>query len=170
AIVFMLIQVVCIGTWPDVGGSERPWVDASRRFMGTAGAAVIATGGLISIVGNLNANLLAGSRLPFPMAEQRQLPHIFSKTHERYRTPHVSILVTAAIMLALTLSGSFIYALTLSTITRLLIYSATCAALPILRTKNGARKAGFTLPGGILISALTLVVALWLLSNTRWTD
>lgn len=170
AIVYILIQVVCIGTFPELAGSERPLVDASRRFLGTAGAAVIAAGGLISIAGNLNANLLAGSRLPFAMAEQRQLPHILSKTHERYRTPHVSILLTAAIVLTLTLSGSFIYALTLSTITRLLTYSVTCAALPILRYKNGASPAGFSLPGGIIISVLTLMLTFWLLSNSSWSD
>ena len=71
------------------------------------------------------------SRLPFAMAEQRQLPRLLSAAHSRYRTPHLSILLTAAVILALTLSSSFIYALTLSTITRLVIYAATCAALGI---------------------------------------
>lgn len=170
AIVYVVIQVVCVGTLPELAGSERPLVDASRRFLGAAGAGVIATGALISIAGNLNASLLAGSRLPFAMAEQRQLPHILSKTHEQNRTPQVSIVLTAAIMLTLTLSGSFIYALTLSTITRLLTYSVTCAALPILRYKHGASPAGFRLPGGIAISVLTLMLALWLLSNSTWRE
>jgi basic amino acid/polyamine antiporter, APA family len=170
ATVYVLIQLVCVGTFPELASSERPLVDAAGRFLGTTGAAIIATGALVSTAGNLNANLLAGSRLPFAMAEQRQLPRVLSKTHNRYRTPHVSILLTAAIMLTLTLSGSFIYALTLSTITRLLTYSVTCAALPILRFKRGASPAGFRLPWGIAISAAALMLAVWLLSNSTWRE
>jgi APA family basic amino acid/polyamine antiporter len=73
-------------------------------------------------------------------------------------------------MLTLTLSGSFIYALTLSTITRLVVYAATCAALPTLRFKSAAPTAAFRLPGGIAISAFTLMLAVWLLSNIAWRE
>lgn len=170
AIVYVLIQLVCVGTFPGLAGSERPLVDAAGSFLGATGAAIIAAGALVSIVGTLNANLLAGSRLPFAMAEQRQLPRVLSKTHDQYHTPHVSILLTAAIVLALTLSGSFIYALTLSTIARLLTYCVTCSALPILRLKREASPAGFRLPGGIVIPAFALVLAVWLLSNSSWRE
>src|SRR4029078_3669230 len=114
AILYVLVQVVCIGTLPELANSERPLADAAARFLGTTGAALVAGGALISIVGNLNGNLFAGSRLPYAMAERRQLPRILSTTHEQYHTPHIAILLTAAIVLTLTLSGSFIYALTLS--------------------------------------------------------
>lgn len=170
ATVYVLIQLVCVGTFPELAGSERPLVDAAGRFLGSTGAAIIAAGALVSMIGGLNASLLAGSRLPFAMAEHRQLPRVLSKTLDHYRTPHVSILLTAAIVLTLTLSGSFIYALTLSTITRLLTYSVTCAALPILRFKRGAPPAGFRLPGGIAISAVALMLAFWLLSNSTWRE
>jgi amino acid transporter len=166
ATVYVLIQLVCVGTFPGLALSERPVVDAAAGFLGTTGAGIIAIGALVSIAGSLNANMLSSSRLPFAMAEQGQLPSVLSKTHHRYRTPHISILVNAAIMLALTLSGSFIYALTLSTITRLLTYGVTCAALPILRNRREAPEAGFRLRGGVAISAITLVLVLWLLSNS----
>jgi amino acid transporter len=170
AIIYVLIQVVCIGTLPGLATSERPLADAARNFLGAGGAALIALGALISIAGNLNGNLLAGSRLIYAMAEQRELPHVLARTHHRFRTPHVSILITSAIVLALALSGSFIYALTLSTITRLLTYVATSAALPILRSRNDAPPAAFRLRGGLAISILTLVLVLWLLSNSTWTE
>jgi basic amino acid/polyamine antiporter, APA family len=131
---------------------------------------VIAAGALISITGSLNVSLLGGSRLPFAMAERRQLPDVLAAAHPRYRTPHVSILLTAAVILALTLSGSFIYALTLSTITRLVIYASTCAALPVLRRKRGAPAAGFTAPAGLAVSAAALGLAAWLLSNSTWRE
>ena len=48
--------------------------------MGGAGAAIISAGAVISITGNLNILLLSGSRVPFAMAEQRQLPSLHRKS------------------------------------------------------------------------------------------
>jgi amino acid transporter len=39
--IYVLIQVVCIGTLPDLARSERPLSDASLSFLGGAGASVI---------------------------------------------------------------------------------------------------------------------------------
>src|SRR5262249_28325401 len=52
-LVYILIQVVCIGTLPELKASNRPLADASERFLGVAGAIVITAGVAISIIGNL---------------------------------------------------------------------------------------------------------------------
>jgi amino acid transporter len=57
------------------------------------------------------------------------LPRVFGVVHSRFRTPHVAILVSAVVMLALKLSGSFATLAAISTFIRLLTYAATCAAL-----------------------------------------
>jgi amino acid transporter len=170
ALVYTLIQLVCIGNLPELANSEKPLADAGRRFLGAAGAAVISAGALISITGNINANLLAGSRLPFAMAEQQQLPRILSTAHRRFHTPHLSILLTAAIMFALTISSTLIYALTMSTLTRLITYAVTCAALPVLRRRAGAPRALFKAPAGLAVSIAALALAVWLLSNSTWRE
>ena len=54
----------------------------------------------------------------------------------------------------------------MSTIARLLAYAATCAALPRLRYQKDAPPAMFTLPAGIVISILAVLLSLWLLSNS----
>jgi len=166
AVVYILIQIVCVGTLPELATSLRPLADSATRFMGTAGGAVISAGAIISITGNLNVVLLAGSRMPFAMAERNELPAFFSRTHSRFHTPHVAILVTAAIVLAVTLSGTFIYALTISTLTRLASYAVTCAALPLLRRRKDIPAATFKVPGGGLVSVLVLVLAAWLLYHS----
>ena len=68
-------------------------------------------------------------------------------------------------MLVLTLSGTFIYLVTLSTISRLVTYLATCGALPILRRRTGAPAAAFLLPAGVAVASLGIVIGLWLLST-----
>ena len=163
---YILIQVVCIGTLPGLGNSTKPLADAGQLFMGTAGAAIISAGAIISVAGNLNITVLSASRVPFAIAEQKQLPSIFARVHRRFFTPHVSIVVTTALMLILTLKSSFVAALTISTIARLVAYAVTCAALPVLRRKQDAPAAHFRLRGGPVIAVAALILAVWLLLNS----
>ena len=136
ALLYVAIQAVCVGTLPELATSQRPLADVGGRLFGSPGAALVSFGALISVMGTMNAIMLAAPRLLFAMAEQQQLPRLFSATHRRFRTPHVSIGVSAAGMLVLTLSGSFASAATLSTIIRLTTYAATCVALIVLRRKS----------------------------------
>ncbi|HXI25185.1 MAG TPA: APC family permease [Pyrinomonadaceae bacterium] len=163
---YILIQVVCIGTLPNLANSTKPLADAGQRFMGTAGAAIISAGAIISVAGNLNITVLSASRVPFAIAERKQLPSMFAKVHRRFFTPHISILVTTALMLVLTLKSSFVAALTISTIARLIAYAVTCAALPVLRKRSGAPPAHFKLRGGPVIAIAALVLSAWLLLNS----
>ena len=167
---YLLVQVVCIGTLPELAGSTRPLADAAGRFAGAFGAAVIVVGALVSIAGTLNGLLLAAPRILFAMAERGQLPRALAATHARFHTPHVAIAVSAACMLALTLSGSFLSAVAISTLTRLLAYAATCAALPVLRRRDrhggsGVATASFRAPGGTLTVVVALAVIAWLLAH-----
>jgi basic amino acid/polyamine antiporter, APA family len=168
AVVYVLIQVVCIGTLAELATSKRPLADAATGFFGAAGGAIISAGALVSILGNLNVILLAGSRLPYAMAERSELPQFLGSVHRRFRTPHISILITAAVMLALTLSGTFVYAATISAIARLLTYAASCAALPVLRRKDKELPASFRVPGGVALAVIALLLSAWLLSNSTF--
>lgn len=166
AVLYIMIQVVCVGTLPGLAQSQKPLADAGSQFLGAAGGAIISAGAIISISGNLNILLLSGSRLPFAMAEQKQLPAVVGSIHRRFFTPYVSILITAALMLFLTLKSSFLQALTISTIARLVTYGATCLALPLFRSRGETPAAAFRLPGGTVIAILSLLLIVWLLLNS----
>lgn len=166
ACLYILIQVVCVGTLPELASSTKPLADAGQKFMGTAGAAIISAGAIISIAGNLNIVLLGGSRVPFAIAEQKQLPSFLANVHRRFFTPHVSILITAGVMLVLTLKSSFVAALTISAIARLVTYAVTCAALPVLRRQAGVPEPLFKVRGGPIIAITALILAAWLLANS----
>jgi len=176
---FLLIQVVCIGTLPNLAGSERPLADASQSFLGALGPAIISAGALVGIFGTLNVIMLACTRLPFAMAVQGQLPVPLAGVHKRFRTPHVSILVSAAVVLLLTLSGTFIYALKVTVITRVIVYASTCVSLPVLRRRAritipvktaGEAPGSFEVPAGILISIVCVILCLGLLANSGWRE
>ncbi|HET6973246.1 MAG TPA: amino acid permease [Pyrinomonadaceae bacterium] len=170
AILYIMIQVVCVGTLPGLAQSTKPLADAGSQFLGAAGGAIISAGAIISITGNLNILLLSGSRLPFAMAEQKQLPAFVGSIHRKFFTPYVSILITAGLMLFLTLKSSFVAALTISTIARLVTYAATCLALPVFRARRNAPAAMFRLPGGTVVAILSLLLIVWLLRNARFDE
>ncbi len=163
---YMLIQLVAVGTFPGLGESHRPLADAAGTFLGPFGAALISAGALISILGNLHVTMLVASRLPFAMAERRELPKLFASTHRRFHTPHIAIAGTAAAMLALSLSGTFVYAATVSVIARLLGYATTCLAVPILRRSAKASPARFRVPAGTAVCVIALLLVVWLVSNS----
>jgi len=178
-VLFLLIQVVCIGTLPQLAGSERPLADASHTFLGDLGPPIISAGALIGILGTLNVVMLAFTRLPFAMAAQGQLPALLARVQRRFRTPHVSILVSAAAVLLLALPGTFIYALKFTVITRVIVYASTCAALPVLRRRArmavatrslGEVPASFEVPAGMLLSIVCVILCLWLLANSGWRE
>jgi basic amino acid/polyamine antiporter, APA family len=170
AVVYIMIQVVCVGTLPGLAQSQKPLADAGTQFLGTAGGAIISAGAIISITGNLNILLLSGSRVPFAMAEQKQLPAVIGSIHRKFFTPYISILITAGLMLFLTLKSSFLAALTISTIARLVTYAATCIALPVFRARRETPAPAFRLPGGTVIAVLSLLLIVWLLLNSTLAE
>lgn len=170
AVVYILVQVVCIGTLPELATSSRPLADASARFFGPAGASIISAGALVSVTGTLNAIMLAGPRLPFAMAEHGQIPKIFARTHKRFHTPYVAILVSAAVALTMTLTGTFVYALTISVVIRLITYAVTCLSLPVLRRRESEHPAHFKAPGGTVVSILAVLMCVWLISSSSWRE
>ncbi|MEO8649593.1 MAG: amino acid permease [Acidobacteriota bacterium] len=162
-LLFFLVQVVAIGTLPGLAESKTPLADAAGSFMGSAGAAFIVIGAFISVLGNLNGGFLSSSRIPFAMAERGELPKILASTHPKYKTPFASIIVTGAVILALTIFTSFLSAVTIATTTRLLVYATTCLALPVFRQRTDVPPARFSVPPGILASVLSITLIVWLL-------
>ncbi len=165
AVLFLAVQVVCIGTLPDLAHSERPLADAAGQFIGSGGALFITVVALLTALGTLHALMLTGPRLLFAVAEQGQLPGWLAATHPRFQTPYVAILITAALQLLLAVTGTFLYALTLSTLIRLSYFALTCAALPVLRQRALAPAAQFRLAGGWVVAGLAILLCLWLLST-----
>jgi APA family basic amino acid/polyamine antiporter len=170
AVLFLLVQVVCIGTLPGLATAERPLAAATARFMGPAAAAGVAAAAMLTALGTLNALMLTGPRLLFALAEQGQIPAFFGKLHPRFRTPYVALLVSAGLKLVLAISGTFLYALTLSTIIRLLYFGLTCAALPVLRRRYPSQPAPFRVWGGGAVAVACIGLCMWLLGSSKGTE
>jgi basic amino acid/polyamine antiporter, APA family len=154
---------VVVATLPGAGASERPLADAAQHFLGRWAAAGVGVAALISTYGYLSANLLHSPRIAFALAEQGDFPGMLARIHPRFRTPHLSILLYAGILLAFAALGSFEWNATLSAVSRLVVYAAIAIALPIMRRRSGP--APFLNRAGMVCSGATLAIAFVLLSR-----
>jgi APA family basic amino acid/polyamine antiporter len=164
-LIYTLVQVVINGTLPNPAATDRPLADSARHIFGSGAAAAIAAGALISIYGYLGANMLHTPRLTFALAERGDFPKFFAAIHPKFRTPHLSILVYTALLLAFALAGNFRWNITLSAVARLLTYASFAVALLVLRRRQPDAHA-FRLRAGPFIAALTLAFCVLLFLQT----
>jgi len=104
-VLYMLIQVVCIGTLATLAQSQKPLTDAASSFLPRWGGIVITIGALISFTATLNGGVLVASRLCYGLADKNLLPSFMGKVNHRFHTPHVALFFICAIMLVLTLTN-----------------------------------------------------------------
>ena len=165
-IIYTLVQLVAVGTYPALAESESPLADAGSYFAGTGMALLMTIGAMVSIFGNVGNTTLIGPRYLYALAKDGYGFKALAKIHPRYRTPAVAILVQSGLALILAISGSFVGLAMLSIIARLATYAGTAAALPILRKRFPNHPNALRLPGGYTIPILALGICLIFLIST----
>jgi basic amino acid/polyamine antiporter, APA family len=166
--VLTLAQVVALGTLPGLATSKTPLADAAVGFLGAGGAVLMTLGAVFSTSGNNMGSALAGSRNLFALAEQGDVPRLMARVHPRFRTPVNAILITAAVVLVLALSGTFQKLAAASSISRLVVYVATCTATLRLRGRRFegvVKPALFVVPFGPVIPLAAIVISLAILAG-----
>lgn len=162
-VLYVLIQIVCLAAVQNLGASQRPLVDAGVVLLGRTGGVLIAIGAIISMIGTLNATFLGCTRLPFALAENGQLPIRIASLDPRFQTPVFSIVISATLIWIASLGSSFLAALTISAITKLLTYIAVCAALLKLRSED---RAPFHIPLAWFIAGSAVLLCIGLLTKS----
>lgn len=155
-LLYIAVQYLVIHTIPNAGASGAPVVDSARRFLSPLGVQIVAAGTLVSAYGYLSANMLHTPRITFAMGERGDFPAFFGKIHTRFRTPHLSIVIFAAVLLLFSIAGNFKWNAMLSSVARLFVYGSVAAALPVLRKKQPEAER-FRLPFGNMFAALALL-------------
>ncbi|HSE98123.1 MAG TPA: APC family permease [Blastocatellia bacterium] len=169
-IIYLLIQIVALGTLPSLAADPTPLASAGQVFLGPVGAGIITMGAILSTAGSNSALVLVGPRILYAFGESGQLPSALARVHERYRTPYLSVIVFAFITWAIALYGNFAQLVAVSAIARLLFSISTCLAVPVLRRETAKTDGRFTIPGGATIPALAALISLWLLTGITRTQ
>jgi amino acid transporter len=166
------------GHWSEWG--ESYFSVAAKALGGPALGAAMAAGGMVSSTCLLMVTILGQSRLPMVMAEDGLFPKVFARTHARFGTPTVSLLVGGLVLTPL-VYGKFSYLTAMFSLVQVLAYLLIFAALLRLRSHPpssvsapGVRKAPFRIPFGITGIAIMTIPSIILsglaISQTVWHD
>ena len=147
---------------PGASMTDRPMATAAQLMIGVWGARLVSVGVLVSCYGYLSANILGFPRILFAQAEQGDMPQWVAAVHDKFRTPHIAIVIFAICLWFFSLIGSFQWNVAISAMARLIYYASVCAALPVLRRKSGVPEAKFLLPLGNIFVVLAIAVSLLL--------
>jgi basic amino acid/polyamine antiporter, APA family len=167
---YAAVQIVAVGTVPDLAASKTPLADAAGRLMGSPGGVLLTAGAAVSIVGTCASSILAGPRYLYAVSASGALPPALARLHPRWRTPWVGIGLLGALALPLALTGTFVQLAALSAGTRLITYLGTAAAVPVLRRRCPPSEGTVLLPGGVAIPIAAVAVCLLLLSGVSGRD
>ena len=72
---------------------------AAEKFMGLPGFALLGFAAIAAFVTTANGGILAASRSPMAMSRDRLLPPVLAHINSRFKTPHLSILLTGGFMI-----------------------------------------------------------------------
>ena len=151
--------------WHTVGAAKpdsAPLIALADMIFGETGALIMTLTAVVSVAGNLLANMISTSRLTFSMAHQSLIPGKLGKpwlgkVHGTFATPYISILVLGIFAGMMALSGSFVWLAIASVLARLVVY-AMCV-LVLIKAQNQ-----LTLPVNLIkrvLPFLALAVCAW---------
>jgi amino acid transporter len=113
--------------------------DIAQEFMGNIGGYVLSFGGLVSIIGALDAVILGCARISDSMSDDKLFPKFFGHIHPKYKTPDYALFIQTLLAVILILFiPDFKLIAELTVLFVLVIYSISCFAVIklIKRTKG----------------------------------
>lgn len=169
-VIYILLQTVTQG----ILGAEisavkdAPLAAVAEKLVGPAGATILLMTAAVSCFGTVSSDVLGTPRMLFAGANDGLFPKLLGKVHQKYATPYVAIIIFAALIFILAVSGGFKQLAILASAAILLIYLSVILATIKLRTKKAEeREKTFKVPGGLIIPFIGIAAILWLLSSLR---
>ena len=90
-VVFVTSGVVGAGV---LDNSLTPISEGARIVLGKNGFVLLNIAAILAFISTANAGIMAASRYPLALAQDKLLPKVFSRIHNRFKTPYITILFT----------------------------------------------------------------------------
>jgi APA family basic amino acid/polyamine antiporter len=135
-------------------------------------SAVVAFGSVVAHTAVLLVFQLGQPRIFFSMARDGLLPPVFAKVHPRFKTPHVTTILTGVIVGGFAAVMSIDEMVDLTNIGTLFAFVLVCVGIIILRYKEPDRHRPFRVPFGAwplpMLGAVSCVFLMYYLPPTSW--
>ena len=102
-VIFFMMSFVAFGVLPaeTLAVSKSAMADAAKQYLPAWGSAIVAIGAMSAFLTSINATILVPSRLLFVFSEDRLMPPILAKVHPKWKTPYISLIISAIICVIL---------------------------------------------------------------------
>jgi len=155
--------------WEFIGEHGELGIIEAAEYYLPFGALIVLAGGFVSTLAALNATTFAASRVSFAMGRNHDLPPIFNRLHKKYRTPFISTIFSAIVMLVLAMSFDLTMTALAASVMFLFLFAQVNAACITIRRLSKEKKLvyGFKTPLFPLVPiigfALVSILAVYLL-------
>ncbi len=96
----VIVIMVGVVEGRELVGNLLPISLAASKFMGVFGFVLLSVAAIAAFVTTANGGILAASRSPMAMSRDQLLPPLLAEVSNRFKTPHISILLTGGFMIA----------------------------------------------------------------------
>jgi amino acid transporter/mannitol/fructose-specific phosphotransferase system IIA component (Ntr-type) len=96
----VIVIMVGVVDGRELVGNLLPISLAASKFMGVFGFVLLSVAAIAAFVTTANGGILAASRSPMAMSRDQLLPPLLAEVSNRFKTPHISILLTGGFMIA----------------------------------------------------------------------
>jgi basic amino acid/polyamine antiporter, APA family len=135
-------------------------------------SAVVAFGSVVAHTAVLLVFQLGQPRIFFSMARDGLLPPVFAKVHPKFKTPHVTTILTGVVVGGFAAVMSIDEMVDLTNIGTLFAFVLVCVGIIILRYKEPDRHRPFKVPFGAwflpILGAVSCVFLMYYLPPTSW--
>ncbi len=162
--IYLLVNIACLAVLPVGSIAGDPFVGGTvaRILFGAKGDTIIRLIMIISVLGTVNAILMATPRILLAMSRDGLFPHQAARVNVG-GTPHVALAVSLLVIAGFLLTGSFTVVLGLSALFIVVKYSCCFAALFALRRREPGTPRPYRAWGYPLVPGLALAIAIALL-------
>jgi basic amino acid/polyamine antiporter, APA family len=171
-LIYVIVGIVATGLVPY---QQLRAADPLARALEVAGLPIaswfVAFGAVVSLTAVLLVFQYGQPRIFFAMARDGLLPRFASKIHPKYRTPHITTVITGLVVAigSLVLDENEIYDLT--NIGTLFAFAIVCVGVLVLRVKEPDRPRPFRVPGIWVVAILGAAACLFIMRGlpaTAW--
>ncbi|MEP7177043.1 MAG: amino acid permease, partial [Gemmatimonadales bacterium] len=140
--------------------------DVAVRLVGPLGSALVAALVCVSTFGSLNAVLMAIPRVFWAMANDGLFFRTVAAVHPRYRTPHMAIVVMAALAVLYIVFRTFEQLIEAFILASLPFWALSVASVMVLRRTRPELPRTYRTPGYPLVPLLFVLAMIALVANS----
>ncbi|MEW6735153.1 MAG: amino acid permease [Acidobacteriota bacterium] len=126
-------------------------------------AGFVAFGSVVAHTAVLLVFQLGQPRIFFSMGRDGLLPPVFSRVHKRFKTPHITTILTGVAVAGTAAFSSIESMVDLTNIGTLFAFILVCAGILVLRAKDPQRHRPFRVPFGPVIPVLGIICCIGLI-------